>query len=336
MPELFKLEKTKPAEWEAFLAQNEYSGFMQSLAWGEVKRAEGWEVIPLAIRENENIVAAALVLGAKTNHEDIYYYSPMGPVLNWHQPRKTSGYLEKLTRLLSEVTSQNPGVYWRIEPWAFHNFDKPLQKYQRSPIDMQPRHTALIPLIKSETEIIAGFKPKARYNLRLAQKHGLETRVSSSLEAFEEFFKVYQKTVDRKIIEHKSWEYFASIQKNISGAKIITVYFNSIPIASILVIIYLDRLTYFFGGFDYEYRNLMAPYLCHLEAIRLGKSAGAQIYDLWGIADSDDPNHPWQSITNFKSNFNPIKISLTGAYDIDFNPRVYQQMFTDLNSGQVV
>lgn len=322
-------EKIEDSEWDQFVADSDYSGFMQSSDWARVKKDEGWNFMKIAVKEKGVIKAAALILTTKVDYGN-FLYSPQGPIISWHNMKKRNFYLEKLIAMVSSIAKKSDGVCWRIEPWALHLYGKPLVKYQKSPIDMQPRHTALISLLGNEEEIFERFKPKTRYNIRLAQKHNLKVEISRSIKSFKIFYSVYRKTVDRKDIDYKELPYFASIQKHLARKKnafIINIKKENQYIESVLLIRFGNRLTYFFGGFDYEYRKYMAPYLVHWAAIKLGRKLGCQFYDLWGIANTDSQDHPWHSFTEFKLKFQPIKISLTGAYDIVFDRQKYKKFF---------
>lgn len=329
---LEKIEKENISieEWDDFVAKSGYSGFMQSTSWAKVKESEGWKSFRVAVKEGKKIKAAALILSADLGSNEKLFYSPQGPVLRWHVKKDQNLYFDKLVDLVSTYALAEKAVCWRIEPWAIYHYGDKLRNFQKSPIDMQPRHTALIPLISGIDEIVTNFKPKTRYNIRLAQKNGLIAEVGSSLEDIERFYSVYRKTVDRKSIEFKELPYFQSICQHLGGkgdAFVVNVRKDKTDIGSILLIKFGDRITYFFGGFDYEYRKYMAPYLCHYEAIKLGKKLGCLYYDLWGIAGNDSPEHPWHSFTEFKEKFNPIKITLTGAFDIIFDQKAYKRFF---------
>lgn len=326
-----KIEKDSIStkEWDDFVSQSDYSGFMQSTNWARVKELEGWKTFRIAVKDGEKIKAAALVLVAEIGSGKKLFYSPQGPILRWHIKKDQNLYFKKLIKIISEFAVAEHAVCWRIEPWAIFRYGEILNKYQKSPVDMQPRHTALIPLINDLDMIIANFKSKTRYNIRLAQKSNLNVEIGSSIADFKIFYSVYRKTVDRKSLEHKDFSYFESICENlgkIGEAFVVNIKKDQQYIGAILLIKFGDRITYFFGGFDYDFRKYMAPYLCHYEAIKLGKELGCSYYDLWGIANTDSSEHPWHSFTEFKEKFNPIKISLVGAHDIVFDQEGYIEL----------
>lgn len=324
------IQETIPdAEWDTFVRGSDYSGFMQSAAWAKVKEEEGWDYYKLALREKDRLAAVALVLAIRMNNGRTLLYSPQGPVLDWHR-RTAKQYVRNLSALVEQIARREHALCWRIEPWALHSFAPQLSELQKAPVDMQPRHTALIPIVLPIEQLLATFHPKVRYNAHLAVRHGVTVQIGNDANAFETFYATYRKTVDRKSLDFKEASYFESIGKHLGTRReafVLSAVRDGTVLASILLIRCGKRLTYFFGGFDYEQRKYMAPYLCHLEAMRFGQSLGCDFYDLWGIANTDSPEHPWHSFTEFKLKFKPVKVSLTGAYDVIFDPAGYRDVF---------
>ncbi len=319
------VEELNATEWDSFVASTGYSGFMQTSAWAKVKKDEGWEIFQIAIRRKNKLVAAALILGSRMENKKMFFYSPQGPVLKWHLKSHVQD-LRTLTDAVAALSNRENGICWRMEPWLLHSYGESLTQFQPSPLNMQPVDTGLVPLNSSYEDVIQKFHPKVRYNIRIALRDGVTTHTGCELEDFVEFYENYKKTIDRKSLEFKEWEYFISIQKHLGSTKkafVITAKLEDMAIASILVICFADRVTYFFGGFDYDARKHMAPYLCHAEAIKLGIEHKCAFYDLWGIANSDNKEHPWQSFTDFKLKFNPVRVTLAGAYDVVYDPEGY-------------
>jgi lipid II:glycine glycyltransferase (peptidoglycan interpeptide bridge formation enzyme) len=59
------------------------------------------------------------------------------------------------------------------------------------------------------------------------------------------------------------------------------------------------------------------------EAIIDAKEKGCTIFDFWGIAPTDDPNHKWSGITTFKKGFGGQIISNMHAYDYPIKKSLY-------------
>ncbi|MGH2346889.1 MAG: peptidoglycan bridge formation glycyltransferase FemA/FemB family protein, partial [Chloroflexota bacterium] len=53
------------------------------------------------------------------------------------------------------------------------------------------------------------------------------------------------------------------------------------------------------------------------------KEQGATRYDLFGIADSDDPGDPLAGITRFKAGFGGRAITYAGAFERVYHPLLH-------------
>lgn len=82
-------------------------------------------------------------------------------------------------------------------------------------------------------------------------------------------------------------------------------------IAANLVNFFGPTATYTHGGWDWEYRSLMAPHLLQWEQIKEAKNRGCKAYDFWGI---DKIN--WPGITRFKKGFGGKEVNYIGTFDL--------------------
>jgi lipid II:glycine glycyltransferase (peptidoglycan interpeptide bridge formation enzyme) len=55
-------------------------------------------------------------------------------------------------------------------------------------------------------------------------------------------------------------------------------------------------------------------------ASRDAKKRGMQVYNFWGIAPENNPNHPWRGITLFKKGFGGRNIEYIHAQDLAVSP----------------
>ncbi len=56
--------------------------------------------------------------------------------------------------------------------------------FKREEHTIQPRRTILVNLERTEEELLAAMKQKTRYNIRLAEKKGVQVHLSSDLRGF--------------------------------------------------------------------------------------------------------------------------------------------------------
>ena len=199
--------------------------------------------------------------------------------------------------------------------------------------EMQPEHTLILDISKSEEEILAQMKPKGRYNIKVAEKSGVKIIEERDINSF---FSLYSAMAKRHNITYRGREYFQKlfdITHKKDYSKVFTAYIanpkiqetnpkqnsnfnNQIPIASVIISFYGNRATYLFGGSSDEYRNIMAPYLLQWTAILEAKKRDCTEYDFFGIAPQNMPNHPWRGVTDFKKKFGGEEVELLGSWDL--------------------
>ena len=60
--------------------------------------------------------------------------------------------------------------------------------------EMQPEHTLMIDLSKSESDILSQMKQKGRYNIKIAEKHGVKVSTGE----VKDFYRLYQTMAKRQ------------------------------------------------------------------------------------------------------------------------------------------
>jgi lipid II:glycine glycyltransferase (peptidoglycan interpeptide bridge formation enzyme) len=68
----------------------------------------------------------------------------------------------------------------------------------------------------------------------------------------------------------------------------------------------------------------MPNHLLQWEAMRWAKSQGATLYDLWGVAESEDPNDPMAGVYRFKRGWGGKMIRYIGSFDYVYSPLMYR------------
>ena len=184
---------------------------------------------------------------------------------------------------------------------------------------VQPEATRIVDLRLPEAEILAQMHEKGRYNIKVAQKHGIVVQESGDLDAY---YALAEQTGGRdgfKILPKRSYENFL---KHLPGSFLMLA---STPegkvIAGILGVTWNDTGIYYYGASSSEHRNLMAPYLLQWEAMKKCKAMGCHSYDLLGVAPVEaKPNHPWQGISGFKAKFGGKVISYPPEQEVVLKP----------------
>jgi lipid II:glycine glycyltransferase (peptidoglycan interpeptide bridge formation enzyme) len=171
------------------------------------------------------------------------------------------------------------------------------------------------------------MKPKGRYNIRVARRHGVTVVEDTSARGLADFVRLYRQTARRHRIEAKPAAYFRTLFTLLSARQQLSIYFaehEGKRLAAALIVYFGRRATYFFGGSLVVRRHVMSPYLLHFEIMRGAKARGYEWYDLWGIAPPGEPEHAWRDITLFKKKFGGVEISMVPTLDYVYDRDAYE------------
>lgn len=315
--------------WQEFIKQNAGCAgweFLLSPDWVDILKTEGQSIKVLAVADEENLVAIIVLVKKFLSSRFFYWYAPRGPLLKNDLSDKES--LDTIKFLLTSVRRLDMhALFIKLEPanktadfWQSIFSDKSFFSVYRikSALDVQPRHTLVIDLKKSEDELLAQMHPKTRYNIRLAKKKGVKI-IKGSVSDFSEFWRLMTLTGGRDGFRLHSAKHYEHLLKNNNFIQLFFAEYKGQKIATALMSIFWHQATYLHGGSDYEKRQVMAPYLLQWEMIKQAQASNAFIYDFYGINEEK-----WPGVTRFKQGFQGEKRSYPGTFDIIFRPAMYR------------
>jgi peptidoglycan pentaglycine glycine transferase (the first glycine) len=324
--------------WDRFVQAVPDAGFMQTSWWGRFRAQHGYEPSLLMLKSGGVVVGGALVLRFAVDDDQCFYLVPEGPVLAGDDEARAQVF-EALLAGIDAMRQDDPLVvsHVRIEPrWTqlpayVRGFEPPpfVDKYT------EPRNTICIDLAPDADEILAQMRPKGRYNVRLAERHGVSIVEDSSADGLADFVSIYEDMAARQGVHAKPRDYFeelAEVTACADGDVRSALYFAELDgerLAGALVVFHGDRATYFYGGSLAIHRNVMAPYALHFGIMRRAKARGYRWYDLWGVAPVDQPDHPWAHISEFKRKFGGVEVRLVPTLDHVYDRAAYQAYLGD-------
>jgi len=216
------------------------------------------------------------------------------------------------------------------EAVAVKILEAPCVKSQR---DEFAKGNFLLDLAPSEDELFQQMQYKQRYNVKYAQKKGVQISRGIGQEAFDKFYNLYKETAQRQKYYPRGKNYLQKI-KEVFGkaATIITAEYEKTPLTSWLLIKYGDVLYYPYGGSSEKMKNLQASCLVGWEALRYGKELGAKTFDMWGASvDLNDLKDSYYGFSNFKAKFGGKHVIYIDSYDLVVNSSLYY-MFNTANT----
>jgi lipid II:glycine glycyltransferase (peptidoglycan interpeptide bridge formation enzyme) len=225
---------------------------------------------------------------------------------------------------LAKIAAKENAIFARIEPAKTipcKNFPKTLKR-------ITPAATLVLDLSKTKNELLARMKPKGRYNIKVAQKHGVEVvhyekLDESSREDFSTFCELVQATASRDSFSAHPASFYKTFFEHFgnenNSASFFAAKHEGEVIAGILVVYFEDTAIYYYGASDHAARKVMAPYLVQWEALSEAKKRGMKWYDFFGIAPEEAKNHPWTGVTSFKKKFGGKVYEFGYAFDLVFS-----------------
>lgn len=311
-------------EWDRLVRANPDGGhILQTRAWGEFKARHGWR--PLYTIHGDEPGIATLFLRRQIPGLGELWYAPKGPGAT------TSGQLLDVTR--SAVTLGKPFVI-KVEP-EIRTSSVDTDSWKRA--GLRPARTniqisqatIIVDLRADEDALLASFKPKCRYNIRLAARRGVVVEpVEPSDANLDTMFELMAATQARAGFTLRSRDYFRGywrLQTASSQAQLFFASYRGTVLAGVFATFFGNRGWYKDGGSTKAHHDLMAPHLLQWEVMRWLRARGVEFYDLVAVppADQVTDSHPLFGLYRFKSGFSDAITEFVGTWDFPVQRRRY-------------
>ena len=96
-------------------------------------------------------------------------------------------------------------------------------------------------------------------------------------------------------------------------------------LAQNFMIFYGAEASYHYGVSSELGTKYSAAPLLHMEAMREARKRGCVRYNLWGIVGTEETNHRFYGVSEFKRSFGCDEIKYTPAHDMILKPLAYQK-----------
>jgi len=308
-------------EWDQIVRTNPASGFMQSAHWAKYKRQSGWTVHHLGLFDNDQLFGGAIFYAAQNAKGAGFLAAPDGPVLPWEDLERAESGLQMLVACTQSDARSLGSMAMRIAPRLSALPGEILRHFSRAPLNLTEPKTLYLDLSNGPEALLRGIKPKARYNIGLAERRGVSIREENSLSAARDFHTLMQTVAVRNGFAVEPLSVFVSLIETLCPEGVARVFFAEHEgniLAAMLMIKFGDRATYLYGGTSEIKRNLMGGYALHWAAIKSACESGAKIYDFWGFDPGVAPDHSYAGFSRFKSQFCGTSIELIGTWDFYF------------------
>ncbi len=325
-------------QWDAFIqSAGGATGFMQSSWWSQLMLGQGFVCADAFLLDGDRITGGAKVLINPFAADCAYFYIPDGPVLAPDPAVAASQFRELLTRVEALRAEAPPGQrvsHLRIEP-KWQSLPPFTADFIEAPDWFEPRSTAYVDLTASAEEILARMPYNGRSRVRKAMQLGVRVVEDVTESAITDFLGIYGSTMHSKGVAPMGAEFLTELLRTLFNNGHGTLFFAEYAgqrIAAAIVVFFGERATYFFAGSLAEHREAMAPYLLNYTIMTRAKARGCRWYDLYGVAPTTDPQHPWAGISAFKRNLGGVDVHFVPALDYVYDEAAYR-MYLGLNQS---
>lgn len=257
-----------------------------------------------------------------------------------HAPKSIFPSSELLSDL-KKLLIRERVVFLRIEPYITEPISKiPLTKLIiKSPDSLNLNYTIKVDLTIPAEKVFQNLKTKTKYNIRLAQKYGVQIREMTNENGFKIFSNLFFATCIRKGFYSHSFNYQQKLFDNLKNkiSHILVAFYQNKPLAAYQLFIFNNGAYFPFGGSDYENRKFMATNLLMWESLMYSKKSGALYFDFYETLAADyNSDHPWAGLTKFALGYGGKFVKFIDNYDFVVNSNLYKDYSNLISNSSTI
>ncbi len=317
------------------------SHVLQSWTWGAVKAASGWQVERWRVQRGGRLLGAFQWLWRQPTRALPLRvaYVPKGPLLDWSDDEATALVLAQIEKLCQRrgclQVKIDPDVGEEEPPGMRLKSLLRQRNWRFSPEQIQFKNTGLTDVDQPDEQLLARFKSKWRYNIRLAERRGIAVRCGGPPD-LAAFYRLYQETSARDGFLIRPFAYYDALWRmflerqrtggtRTGGALLLAEHpQESQPVAGLFLLRHARQTIYFNGASSARRRRDMPNYLLQWRAMQWARAQGCAVYDWWGAPTApEDPNDPLQGVWRFKKGFAAQMALHLGAWDWSPSPLLW-------------
>lgn len=300
---------------------------LQTWEWGDFQTSQGHKVYRLGIFDNQKLVSGYTISFHKVPHTKF----SIGTVL------RGPNIDQEMVTNITKIALDEKAIFVKFEPDIFK---RDISFYSFPNLVVSPKsafypHSHIVDLTKSEDELLALCHPKTRYNIRLANRHGVQVQEVTTDTGFEGYLKLIFESTKRQGFYLHSPEYHRQqwqILKKTHLPHIFLASYRGEVLAAFMTFVFKDRLFYPYGGTSDNHKEVMAPNLLMWEIIKFGRSQNLKTFDMWGSLgpDAREGDNGF-GFHRFKQGYGGELKEFVGSYDLVLNHQLYK-LYNLMNS----
>lgn len=295
---------------------------LQSWAWGEFREKLGQNVIRLGRFSNGKLVEISQISIHKIPHTSWKIgYCPRGSMLT-----------KEMVEAIKRETKKYNCIFVKFEPNVLKTAGNAIQNLGLRPgKSLFTLYSFQVDLTKSETQLLSSMKPKTRYNIRVAEKKGVEVSEDNSDKAFEAFQQLTEETTTRQHFYAHGRTYRKLMWETMrkAGVAHLLIARYKKEVLTTWILFFFNGIGYYpYGASSEQYRDVMASNLVAWRALQLAKGTECKTFDFWGsLGQNPDKNDPWYGFHRFKEGYGGTLVEFVGTWDLVLKP-IHYSLYT--------
>ena len=322
MPNFLIKEINDQQVWEDFVKTRNEANFLTSWNWSRFHQSLGKKTFPLGIYQDGKLVGVALAIKEEAKRGN-YLTIAGGPIIDWQSKLALSA----LVRHLKDLSKKEGCLFVRIRP-QIHQSATNTQVlkslgFVKSPMHLTADLTVELDLTKSEDKLLQGMRKNTRYDIRKADKLGINTTISQEPSEIKQFYDHQLQLAQKHNFVpfaydflYKQFEVFSQDNQAI----LVHSHHQGKLLASAFIILYHNEAVYHYGISTPDNHHLPGSHAVLWRAIKEAKSRGLSTFNFWGVAPKDQPDHRFYGVTIFKTGFGGEIVQYLPAHDLPTSP----------------
>ena len=293
---------------------------VQTWDWGEFQKAQSHTIFRFGVFDSKDKIKTAFTVSFHKIPKTKY---SIGTIL------RGPNITEEILKTVRKIAQDQNAIFVKFEP----DVSKAKASMNFPNLVVSPKvafypHTFKVDLTKTEEELLVNMHPKTRYNVRVANRYGVEVKEVTNDKGFEIYLKLLFDTTKRQGFYLHSQKYHRDLWKILKETDmphIMLASYQGKVLSAFMLFKLKDQLFYPYGASLDINREVMAPTLMMWESIKLGQKMKCTTFDMWGCLGPDaTEGENGFGFHRFKQGFNGQLFEYVGTYDYVINPTLYK------------